>query len=370
MYEDYEAYCMDGRQAVSMVAYGGDRAVFVASDNKPDLIAECLDGYQIARVRPVENISSALMMLSFRPFSPLWEQMEGEWGEDLGLLRAELEVAARNATDPGLGLSMDSDIARDIARARSLRAIGYTEEARVIFDRLAERINSGSESRLRRLEFERALVASYQATTAQMLGSVDEAARIMGEFLEEFPEDSDYRLNPEINYAAFLAEAGDYRASYRVIVPAYDAFRGQGYDPETYTLGGADREFAWIIACNRWNMDKEEAAQPFIDIVQNAPEQPRDEYVANVPRSTRILRRMYRCIGDADGWYAQFGDGSLPALDEAWTMLQPAYGGENAPLPDWQMPERTSARYNELYRHLPETYAPALRNWRDSEDGE
>ncbi|WAT18357.1 hypothetical protein OZN62_01910 [Aurantiacibacter sp. MUD11] len=362
----YRDFCGDDHASVSLEGFGNFRVTLTPQRRGPDMLAECADTLEAARLTPVQNIDTALMALSFRPFAPFWPTMEERWGSDLQRLRDQLEEEARDARDIGLGLSMASFVRRDIARAAGLRDLGYVEEALAILDATRDELEQGSERSRQRQEFERTMIAAYRASTVTLMRGDLAAAGVLADFLEGFPEESEYRLNPLINYAAYLAEGGDHDASYRIIRPAYDDFRGRGYSPESYQLGGADREFAWILACNRWHMDKAEAAQPFIDIVRNAPEQPRDEYFAYIKRSTTIQRRMYRCMGDAEGWFAQYADGSLPALDPAWVLLQPASTDDNGPLADWTMPEDIAERFARMYRVLPESFTPALQRWQGS----
>lgn len=362
--DDYRDFCGAEHQSVTLPESRGARATFVTRRGAPDVLAQCLDSIGAAQVIDVDRLDHALMLLSYRPLEPFWPRMEAAWGSDLRTLREVLAYRARNLSDSGWGLSMTGSINRALAQAGALRDLGYFDETLQVLDAASARLDheAGGERRAD-LDFERTMLAAYRAGTVSTVQGDAAAAAELQSVLTSFPRSSEHYANPLINYAAYLAEAGDNASSLRLIAPAYDEFRGEGYNPNTYQIGGSDREFAWIIACNRWRLEGEGDAQPYVAIVEYAEERPRDEYFAYVKPSTVIERRMYRCIGDAGGYFAQFTDGSLPPLHAAWLLLQPQWGGDNGPLPEWSVPAELAERFTRRYRVLPASYVPAMRRW-------
>lgn len=362
--ENYRQYCGEGRESVRLPDVKGARATFVARDSQPDILALCIDSLGAARVLEADAPIRALMMLAYRPLEPFWPSMEREWGANLGELRAELALRARGLDYSVWGMQTAGFVNRAVARAGALRNLGFFDEALAEIDAADQSLREmAGEERRADLDFERTLLASYRAGTTSMSQGDEAAAAVMGRFLGGFPRSSAHYLNPLVNYAAYLAEAGENARSRALIEPAYEEFRGQGYDPLTYHVGGSDREFAWIIACNRWRLEGAASAQPFIEIVAFADEHPADEYFAFVKPSTAIKRRMYRCIGNASNYFRQFADGALPQIDPAWLYLQPQWGDDDGPLPSWTFPDEVAARFARYYRVLPERYAPAMRRW-------
>lgn len=364
MLDDYDRHCTGDAPSVELEGETYFRLLFAPQDGSPDLLVECADPWRIARVVTVDRVDFALTLLSLRAFEPFWPSMEREWGSGLDTLREEIRALGRTADDSANGLSLRPAVDRAITRANHLRAAGDLSAALALLDTAAAQLDALSPREARDQEFERAMVEITRAGIVSTMTGDRAAADLLGQFMATFPEDSDYAFNPLINRAAFLAEAGDWYASHQLIVPAYAAFRGDDYSPESYQIGGSDREFAWIIACDHWHLDKRDVAQEYIDIVLQAPEQPRDEYFAHVRPSTGVRRRMYRCIGDAEGWFAQFTDGSLPLLDPAWALLQPRSVDTEGPLPGWTVPGDVRARFDSLFRVLPPSYDAALRRWR------
>ena len=364
MKQAYRDYCRGKRPETSLQNDAAVRFTFTGRDRETDVVAQCSDALKAAFTLPVNDVKLALTMLSFRPFEPLWPVMEKSWGSDLGRLRAKLKELAYDASDTELGLTMEGFVNRDLARAYALRQLGYDEEALQILERARAEVDRKAQKYSDGLEFERTMLATFLAGMVSAREGSMAGAKVLENFIASFPMESEYRLNPLTNFAAYLAEGGDHARSLAIIEPAYEQFRGRPISDTSYDLGGADREFAWIIACNRWHLGGPEDAQPFIDRISEAPERPRDEYFAKIKRSTIINLRMYRCIGHEQNWFAQFSGEDLPLFDKTWLLLQPNYDDIDGPLAGWTVPEEVSRQFDRYYRVLPDSYSLALRLWR------
>ena len=369
---DYHAYCRDDRASAPLPPEPGMRATFGPGEDRddegaPEVLAICMDSLRAAYASHVTSTHSALVLLAHRPMEPLWPAMETAWGNDLSRLRERiLSNAGRNR-----GTTWSSQLeplARNaIARAEDLRMIGEYDEAVAVLEQAAARL---AERRYRRshYDFDRGLVHGYMAGTLSIRDGDLAAAAYLERVMAAEDDDNEYALNTLINRAAYLAEGGEHLAAYRLIAPAYAEFRGAPISDRTYQTGGADREFAWILGCAKWHLDGPDAAAPYIAMVEEAPEQPVDEYRISVRRSTEIERRMYRCMNNADGYFRQFANASLHPHNVAWLYLQPVSGSEGLPA-DWTVPASVAQLYETRYRVLPERYWPALRDWQPAADG-
>ncbi len=340
------------------------RATFVATEGEPGTILICEDAYRAGDVMPVKDIDFALAALSARPFAALWGEMEAAWGDDLSLLREMLAQEARTARTNDTGLNYKGDYGVIFHRASLLQDLGYYDEALAMLREARARIDANEEG-LASLDFERIMVENYIAILHDGSEGPAAAAASLEQPYKTLPHSSPVFINLAINYAAFLAEEGENARSLDIIRPLYRKFRQSSIGSSTYKIGGSDRQFAWIIACDYIKLGKPGMAQPFVEIVEHAVEVPADEYRASVTATNAIKRRMRICMGDEQGWKDAFGDRIPLALDTTWLLMQPGYHFSRRFPEDWQLPDALTQRFEDYFRVLPASYGPALRHWLD-----
>ena len=360
----YRAYCGEEKPSASLSGLSG-RMVFAARSELPDAVVSCRDEVKAGYVSEITSIDRALFLLSLKAYDPLWPQMEQEWGDDLSRLRAELRRKVDLRSDPPRGSRPDIRIERDLSRATQLSNLGYPKDALKVLAGtkafIAQR--PGAEGEL--LEFESTSVAAAAAHIRMLIDGHSAAASELERFMTTLSEDSDYFLNPLVNYAAILAEAGDHARSLETVERAYANFRRFSDNSESYPIGGVEREFYWIMACNHAGLGNSETAQEYIDRINRVPKLPPEDYTGYIRGSSKILRRLYRCMNESEAWYAEFlGEGQRD-VEISWIALQPAYRRFDGPLEDWTVPESVAKDFESRYRILPDSYAPALGRWRD-----
>ena len=370
MLADYRQYCNDRIPSFAIDLGDAIEGVRTSFDTSGEFAVTtvCLDEFEFGLAYEIRSVAEALTFLALREAEPVWPVAEEKWGSDLGRLRGDIRKAALSGeSETPFRRITNGQTDKIRAAAYELAKIGYFEEALGLLDKEAERLGTARMLRRRSLDFERVMVALARATIISHASGDAAAAAQLGAFIAAAPGESQHLLNAQINRAAFLAESGQYREAVDLLEPAYRDFRALQEDWQTYKIGGADREFAWILACGHLGLGNVTEAQPYIEIVNSAEETPEDQYLPQTQRSSVIKLRLAACTNDQDEYFDVLFSGVFARLTGVWSQLQASRGSlEFHFRPDWEMPEDVRERYLATYRILPESYSDALAGWKNT----
>lgn len=325
----------------------------------------CMDQYRAGYGVAVRNMDVALLIMSARVFEPFWPRAEQFWGDDMGLLRARLLDYDVDGFETPFARAFDSGETREaLSRALLIDRLGQHDAATALLAGIEEQLLT--ERRLHRssLDFDRNQVVLNRASLAYRAEGPQAALALLDAHAARLPAQHGYGDNLLINRAAYLAEAGMWEQSLQIIEPAYRTYRDSMETEETYHVGGSDREFSWIMACNLMRLGRVEDAEFDLKVVNTADETPPDAYIAQTKRSSQIRLRMSVCMGDQAGWEGVYLDDSMPRYSPAWLVFQQQSTELYRPLPDWVLSAELTALVDSRFRQLPASYGPALRRWR------
>lgn len=370
MLADYRQYCDDRIPSFAIDLGDALEGVRTSFDTSGEFAVTtvCVDEFEFGLSYEIRSVAEALTFLALREAETVWPVAEAKWGRDLGRLRADIRKAALSGESETAFRRLTSGQTDKVrAAAYELAKIGYFEEALDLLGKEAERLSTARMLRRRSLDFERVMVALARATIISHASGDAEAAAELGSFIAAAADTNQHLLNAQINRAAFLAESGQYREAVDLLEPAYRNFRALQEDWRTYKIGGADREFAWILACGHLGLGNALEAQPYLEIVNSAEETPQDQYLPRTKPSSIIRLRLAACTNDPDEYFNVLFSGVFARLTGVWSGLQAPHGTlEFHFRPDWEMPEDVRERYLVKYRILPESYADALAGWKNT----
>ena len=317
---------------------------------------------------PMRSIRTALMFMSLRDFEKLWPHAESAWGNDLGHLRNHLASQLGHQSEYPFRRMLAGTTTRAIVKSKRLEALGKYSESYVQLRTALAWLTEERRFKRRSLDFDREMIyLSLGSVDYKTFGPGAAADRLKAAMISP-AQGNDLPTNLRVNLAAFLAEAGRFAEALPLLDMANAEFENAPLGYDRYNVGGSQREFAWIYACIYDGLGWDHRAEPFVKIVENAIESPKDLYLDATKPSLEIKFRMYRCLNRPTEFFALFNQDNLGILSPVWLELQRASprGGSLIALRDgWVVPEELQAEYDKIYRQLPESYVPALTTWRD-----
>ncbi|HEY6963744.1 MAG TPA: hypothetical protein VI407_00890 [Erythrobacter sp.] len=359
----------------------GTRIGFADDPDGPASLVLCIDQYKAALAIPVTSTDDALVIMAFKPFAPLWPAAEARWGSDLERLREEVR---RTPLETALAAypyaaQMDPATAEVFAASRTASAAGDHDRARALVEAELVRLGAieaagranGRKKRDVEYGFEISLLIGRIANLEAYAKGPSAGADLLARLLEQYPLDEDYRANPVTNLGALLAEAGRSAEALAVIAPFAEGIDPDRIQPERYQIPGSIREFSWIAACAQNGVAGASAADPYIRVVNSFRRGPVDPYVGWTRSNAAIKLRMYKCLGDMEGYAAAWRSEQPGPLSVLWLEFQ-EHGRSMVGHRRLDAPLRAAlaAEFARDYRELPESYRPALRAWWPERAGE
>jgi tetratricopeptide (TPR) repeat protein len=309
----------------------------------------------------------ALTILADPRFETLWPGLL-EWaGDDFSNARAiesrklPLATVSRN-----LDLMQRGKNADIFQKSRNLIRLGYYDQAMALVDKELIRYPGNKPKLSYNAQWDWYSLVLLRANILGKKGRLDEAISILKSFLNEPLVLDEIKLNIEVNYAARLAETGEFSDALDVITSAEDKFSNQ--QDTRIKVAGSDREFYWIRACALNGLGKTAQAQKIADEISDANLQPVSVYSSLTPLDS-INVRLALCMNDADR-LAQIIlkiQEKSPYSTSALILLQPNFSFSDYGRKETLVKLRTDPRMQALLlkiRPLPDKLVPAMNQWR------
>lgn len=318
---------------------------------------------------PIDSVDQALTLLADTRYAFLWPALT-EWaGADLTKLRArQLEVAKTMAA---MGLPGAPRDPAESSASRSLRPVlryatvlaesGNLAGAKALLSPLLKEMDTGTSEGLANWSMVAVRIAAVDAAAGDYAGAIALLADAPMR-----PGESAFRINHDINRAAYLAESGSYAEALQVIEGARAAFMAAESDMDKgEKIRGSLRHFDWIRACALNGLGRTDEAQALMASVKKQGEPTDPDFV--ITSNLAIARRAYFCMGDADG----LADTLLRDLAsrrlflDTLLLLQPGFDDprRRATLAKLRADPRIQAAVSAQMRTLPDTMLPALNHW-------
>lgn len=344
------------------------RVGFATDPGQPARLILCIDNSEYGYPIPIQSIDMALVFMSYRAFAPFWPAAEARWGADMGRLREEVRktpIREALASYPYARL-MSPRSAIAIAASRTASGAADHAEARRLVEAELERLATRRARDPGDFEddFEMSLLILRIGNLVAQREGASAGADHLKDLIARYPIDEQYRTNTDINLAAILAEAGRYDEALAIIGPLFAGFNPDPNDPDKYEIAGSVREFSWIMACALKGTGSEAAAGPFVTVVNSYRQQPVDQYISATKSNAEIQLRMYKCLGDPEGYAATLRRNPPGFLASSWIELQEqgrAITGTR--MFSAEVRRGFAQEWSDKYRQLPDSYTPALQAW-------
>lgn len=313
------------------------------------------------------SVPIAVVILSNRRLSFLWDGLIGWAGEDLVRLR-DSHIAMTRAALVGAQPIAAQNSAQSLVRPRITALMQHTaaltdggrgmEAIAMLRAALPSRLRADQDKQdFSILHADIARIMRILGDKAGADASLREATQRMGR--------SDFRLNLMINRASHLAADGRHAEALEEIDAALAQFES---GPADLRVPGSERQFNWVRACALHGLGRTEEARLLIAAVAAAaqPMQPMVILEANENISTRLAL----CLGNVDGAVAELTRAlQRSPFSNVVVLLQPGIERPNVSaelllaIRSHPGMQRLAA---EQVRTLPPSLLPAMRRWRDA----
>jgi len=343
-----------GKLNLQLVAFG-ERLVLTVSDDK---------GF-LGRL-PIETPNDALAILADSEMERLWGPLLDRAGADLVKLRDGMLARAEQGWRQGLAfrrsrnavesLSVDQGVHSLLIYAQALNSAGREDQAIGLLRQwLAESAGAAD-------TYDVTLVAMRLAAIHSSRGDLDATLAALMAGRAAVARDKDYRVNIDINRAAFLAEGRRYAEALNVHDQALKDFGKSGLN-----LAGSLLQFAWIRACALKGLGRPDEAERAMASTRESADV-LFHRGAILPPSAEVRLRGYLCLGDKDGLVRELAANAAQdyALNGWLLLLQ--HGRRHPRQQELWQAVRADPRVVQAYagrlRQLPPELIPALNRWR------